>query len=496
MGDEPARFTLLPPKQESAKPKGEETTQHVKPIVAAPVESEPEAVSRPSKQGWEDIDSYSASDTSERNALPPAYTPKKRVSLLPPAFVPESRPATEDAPDLATGDQSQAQIQIANGKSPFAAPELSLDHSTVIIGPDMPPPLDAPSNSPFAPFAERSDGVWDPGAPPIATHSPMAEGEVDSSVPATATAFDGDAEFYRQILQHPDIAAEATVGPSNSQQDSQQDEAPLLAQWWRDFTSKPMRNAVEVRPVSINSLIEAALKYSAQVQVISDTPLIRETAILESDAAFDWSGFMETTWYDTNEPVGSTLTTGGPPRFENKLFEYEYGLRKQTARGGRIEVGQRYGHENSNSIFFIPNDQGTARLTLNYTQPLLRGAGRVYNTSLVLLAQVEAGAARNEFSRELQEHLLEVTRAYWALYLERGALIQKQRLFKRGQEILNELEHRESIDAVMNQIVRARAAVAARESDLFRSAAAVKNAEGRIRALVNAPELACWMSSS
>ena len=45
------------------------------------------------------------------------------------------------------------------------------------------------------------------------------------------------------------------------------------------------------------------------------------------------------------------------------------------------------------------------------------------------------------------------------------------------------------MDAVTNQIVRARAAVTARESDLYRSEAAVKNAEGRIRALVNAPDL-------
>ena len=43
------------------------------------------------------------------------------------------------------------------------------------------------------------------------------------------------------------------------------------------------------------------------------------------------------------------------------------------------------------------------------------------------------------------------------------------------------------IDVVENQLVRAGSAVASRKSDLYRSAAAVKNAEARIRALVECP---------
>jgi outer membrane protein TolC len=252
-----------------------------------------------------------------------------------------------------------------------------------------------------------------------------------------------------------------------------------------------MRHTAQPHPISVDQLVAAALECSAFVRVLSDAPLIRDTAIIEADAAFDWKAFMETAWNDVDEPVGSTLTTGGPPgsRFKNQLFEYDWGVRKQNTLGGRFEIGQRYGWERSNSAFFVPNNQGTARLTLSYSQPLLRGAGTVYNTGLVLLAQIDATMSRQEFSRELQNHLLEVSRAYWSLYLERGGLLQRQRLYNRGKEVLENLEHRQEIDAVTNQIVRAQAAVTARRSNLYRAAAAVKNAEGRIRALVNAPDL-------
>ncbi len=46
----------------------------------------------------------------------------------------------------------------------------------------------------------------------------------------------------------------------------------------------------------------------------------------------------------------------------------------------------------------------------------MRGSGRVYNESLICLAQLDAKIADEEFRRQLQTHLLEVTRAYWAVH--------------------------------------------------------------------------------
>ena len=86
----------------------------------------------------------------------------------------------------------------------------------------------------------------------------------------------------------------------------------------------------------------------------------------------------------------------------------------------------------------------------------------VYNTSLVVLAQIETGIAFDAFSSQLQEQLLEIARAYWGLYLDRGLLLQKQRSYQRAMTVLSDLEHRQEIDAVAAQVVRARAEVAAR----------------------------------
>ncbi len=287
----------------------------------------------------------------------------------------------------------------------------------------------------------------------------------------------------------------AQMAPEDEQSGSVVPQMPPVpadfAPWWSEQVRRPMHVSQQPMLVSLESLILGALMHSSQVKVFSDLPLIRRTAIVEADAAFDWTAFLNTRWNDISEPVGSTLTIGpgGGSRYSDHKWEYEMGLKKRVITGGEVSLRQEFGWEDTNSTFFIPPTQGTSRLALNFTQPLLRGAGKCYNTSLIVLAEIDAAIAEDELSRQLQSHLLEVVRAFWALYLERGSLLQKQRLYDRAKDILAQLEPRIEIDAPLNQVKRARAAVAARKADLFRAQAAIRNAEARIRALVNDPAL-------
>lgn len=430
-----------------------------------------------------ELDQFSPSE----GELPPAFTFESDKSQddieLPPAFVPNQKQPVAVAALSTEAHASEAvrdeDLKGASDLLPPAPEDNQAEAHLNSVFPSLPAPPQ-PDVADVPPIGLRAD------ARATSSTSPRVAQYGDPGIMFDGQSLPGqhpipeDGEF---VLGSPDFAQPQGVAQPGSTEVGQ------LHGWWQPHVGAPMRNTAMPRNVSINGLVAAALEHSSQIKVISDSPLIRDTAIIEADAAFDWATFMETAWNDTNEPVGSTLTTGGPPRFRDSRFDFEAGLRRQTGLGGQFEAGQRYGHENSNSIFFVPNDQGTSRLTLSYTQPLLRGAGRAYNTSLIVLAQIDSAIARDDFSRQLQEHLLEITRSYWTLYLERASLLQRQRLYDRGQEILQELEYRETIDAVQNQIVRARAAVASRKSDLFRAAAAVKNAEGRIRALVNAPDL-------
>ncbi len=266
---------------------------------------------------------------------------------------------------------------------------------------------------------------------------------------------------------------------------------PTFIPWWRHHVVRPLRNEQQAFDLFVDQLLVDTLRYSHRVQAISDTPLIEETEIIRANARFDATAFWETKFNRISEPVGSVLTTGpgGSSKFRDKNWTYEGGLRKRNLLGGTLDLSQRVGYQNTNSSFFTPPNQGTTQLTLSYNQPLLNGAGKAYNRSLTLLAEINTGIAWDQFSGQLQDELFNVTRAYWELYLERASLLQKQRLLDRAKVILRELEVRHDFDTLGSQIARARAAVATRDSEVLRTRSAVRNAEAKIRTLVNAPML-------
>ncbi|MFV2065455.1 MAG: TolC family protein [Pirellulales bacterium] len=259
--------------------------------------------------------------------------------------------------------------------------------------------------------------------------------------------------------------------------------------WWQHSVTAPLTPSLAPYSVDVESLILQALQFSSYVRAISDTPLVRETAVIEAEADFDVRAFMESKYDDLSTPVGNLLETGGPSRFRDNKWTYVAGVRKRSWIGGNLEVSQRFGYQDNNSNFFVPTQQGTGRLSLSYTQPLLRGQGYAVNTSVIVLAEIDSTVAWDQFSELMQDQLLDVTQAYWELYMWRSILLQRERHLGQAQKILDELEIRREIDTLQSQVVRARAAVATRRAELVRAEASIRNSQTQIRSLVNAPDL-------
>lgn len=311
--------------------------------------------------------------------------------------------------------------------------------------------------------------------------SVIAQGDVQSDVQGHAHRPD-----YRSfdVSSVYDALATETTGLANV------GGGAMATPWWDQHVTQSQRRAAQPLPTDIHSLMYLALKYSNEIRIAAEDPIIRETAIAEADSNFDWVRYLDASWNDTNEPISNSLTTGDQSQFfDEQTVQAQAGLRRNTRTGGRLDVSQRYGFQDNNSTFFIPSDQATGQLTVSYSHPLMRGRGAAYNNSLVVLSQLDAGVAQDEFLASLQDHLLEVTRSYWALYQERSALAQQTSLFLKTQDIVKLLRARQAIDAQKTQFITASSALESRRSDLIRARTAVVNAETRLRGLINAPEL-------
>ncbi len=264
--------------------------------------------------------------------------------------------------------------------------------------------------------------------------------------------------------------------------------------WWKSVVANPLDPTMSAQPVDANILVYLALRNSPRIEAISQEPLIRELQVVEADSEFDAVRYVRSQFEDRVDPVGNTLTVGGGESFlKDNLWSADAGFRRKARNGAAVELNQRLGFQNSNSNFFFPQNQGTATLALNVTQPLLRGRGAYVNQAQILIAQAAGGASWETFQAELQDELLSVISGYWRLYLNRSVYLQKKRNVERGEEVLNRLEGRNGLDSLPNQITRARSSVQTRKTELANALRDVRNAETEIRRLIADTS---WMGGS
>ena len=264
----------------------------------------------------------------------------------------------------------------------------------------------------------------------------------------------------------------------------------LFRGWWADQIISPVGIGNGHVEVSVEALIQNAIRHSPHIQVAATAPHILQTAVFEESAAFDWNSFLESQYVSENDPIGNTLTTGNnEDRFRQQEWFARGGLSRRTQTGGSVEALQRFGHLDSNSRFLDPRNQGSSRLELNFRQPILNGRGRAVNQSLIVLANIDFRSASDDFLNELQLHLVTVTESYWELVRARAVYLQRKRLLQSAEQILRNLEGRSKVDSLQRQVLRAKAAVARRRSEIARSLTSIKNAQSQLRLLVNSPDI-------
>ena len=312
---------------------------------------------------------------------------------------------------------------------------------------------------------------------------------IDAGQPST-----GSQDFVGPELRFNEPQKEDRVAPREVPQiatqpvrtDSSGGSSPLSTEsliWWPTLVVSPLHPENQVESAGPDSLLHRALQNSPKIQAISNDPLVSDLQVIEQDAVFDPTFFARHLYDDRVDPVGNSLTTGGAAFLKDNIWSGEAGLRRKLRRGGEIDISQRLGFQNSNSRFFVPQDQGTATLAINYSQPLLKGRGLYINSAQIMIAQSAAGVSWDTFSADLQQEIESILASYWQLYYDRSIFLQKKRNVERGQKILNMLVAREGLDSLPSQIARAKSAVESRKTELANAFRDVRNAETNIRRL-------------
>jgi hypothetical protein len=224
---------------------------------------------------------------------------------------------------------------------------------------------------------------------------------------------------------------------------------PADLAWWEPAATS---GAGSSRAVPLAELIDRATRHSLQINTFGTLPAIRDTAVEEAEGRFAPELFAEARHAYRNEATTALSQTAGDPRQRDTEYTTEFGVRSRTRTGAEVTLAQRFSRLDTNTIIFQPERQSRARTSLGLVQPLWRGAGVDYGRAVEQVAANEAEAARNEFRRQSESHLLEVIRAYWILYLARSNLAQESRAAKDVDLLARRLADRKGVDALPLQI--------------------------------------------
>lgn len=231
--------------------------------------------------------------------------------------------------------------------------------------------------------------------------------------------------------------------------------------WWEADLGGPILRGQPQMPMSLQEALHRSLNEAPELKILHADWYIQMQQVTVRDADFDWTTFVNAVWNRDSTPVGSQLD-GAADRLRSRTQTAGAGLRRLDRSGGQFEVAQEIGGRQSNSQFINPNHQGNSRLQLKYERPLLRGAGKDYNTGDLQIAELDKDIAFDRMQAGIQDHLLATARAYWALVLARGDFLQKVTSWNRARAIADELATRLEVDVTPGTLDRAKSEVSSR----------------------------------
>jgi outer membrane protein TolC len=261
------------------------------------------------------------------------------------------------------------------------------------------------------------------------------------------------------------------------------------ASWWNDYAHQSLLGEPDWILFDISTVMVDALTHNPRIGAVKHRTAIAMEQIIQEDAAFDANVLLESRVGRTGDPVGNTLTTGGPDRLIEESWNNRAGIVKTTRKGTAIDLSQQSGLLNSNSQFFDPRNQGNARLSLSLTKPLLAGSGTLYNERLLLQARIDSRLTWQELLREVQTQVGGVMGAFWQLYEARCHLLQNLDALHRANAIAAIIEGRQGFDSGPLELVKVRTRIARLNDRVIESQRNVLNQQVLLMQLVNSPTL-------
>ncbi|GIX46829.1 MAG: RND transporter [Candidatus Tectimicrobiota bacterium] len=268
--------------------------------------------------------------------------------------------------------------------------------------------------------------------------------------------------------------------------------------------SPPAAPTERVLELSLEDAIRLALQNSLDVERARFGPRIEQTEVIKARAAFDPvlgldANLSQTKVLPENQVLRFDPTTGAPIGVEiirpfSKNGEVTPHLRHRFVTGGSYELRFVNTRENVAPASFgtssrIVDPRYESSLELQFTHPLLRNFGIAVNTAPIRQAEKAVAIAEQQLVQTILDTVFAVQQSYWELVFRIRDLAARRESLRLAQDFLEENRARVELGTLAPiELVQAETQVKVREGDVIVAEAAVRDAEDRLKEVLNLPQ--------
>ncbi|MBK9383928.1 MAG: TolC family protein [Planctomycetes bacterium] len=250
---------------------------------------------------------------------------------------------------------------------------------------------------------------------------------------------------------------------------------------------KPRRSIT----LTVDECVELAIRQNHGLAADWLARRIADAGIEEARGAFDPIFGTTASWAEDRVPIGSAL--GGASVLEDSVITWDSSLGGLLPTGLTYDVTWNVVNTDNNNSFQLFNPQTRNSLTVNVTQPLLRGAWTTVNEQQIRSAEIAKSTSDEDFNAALSTLIHGVRSAYWDLSFARRNVQLRKANLELGQESVRITRRRYAEGLVpASDILTATAEVYRREEALISAQNVLYNAEDALKRLIfafaNRPE--------
>jgi HAE1 family hydrophobic/amphiphilic exporter-1 len=243
----------------------------------------------------------------------------------------------------------------------------------------------------------------------------------------------------------------------------------------------------QVRRLTADEAVRLAAENNLGIQIVRFDPQIENLNILQARTA--WTPTLNSSMQqNSNTSPPNSFLSGAQGALNSDQFSMTTNVQQLTPWGGTYAVGFDGARSTSNNFFSNFNPQLRSSLSLNYTQPLMRGF-RIDNVRQQLqLSQKNREIADVSVRETVTTTSRTVRNAYWDLAYQIASLQVARQSLELADESLRNTQARVDIGTTPPiDIVEAEAEVWQRREAVILAEAQIATAEDALRTLVYNP---------